>query len=142
MPTYASARPPDSASPDKKSVLVAQVIATRCTARTVTDESMNIPSTSQPAVDLAEFYGHHEHGRTIAVHSLAVLPAYQGQGLGKTIIKAYMQRMNGSGIADRIALLAHDQLVGFYEGVGFKSKGTSEVKFGGGGWTDMVNIPT
>ena len=46
--------------------------------------------------------------------------------------------METSGIADRIALLAHDPLVKMYEGLGFESRGKSNVKFGGGGWNDLV----
>lgn len=52
--------------------------------------------------------GHHEDGRTICIHSLGVLPAYQGSGIGRTIMMAYMQQMNGAGIADRLALIAHE----------------------------------
>lgn len=52
--------------------------------------------------------GHHEEGRTICVHSLAVLPAFQKSGIGRTLMMAYMQQMNGAGIADRLALVAHE----------------------------------
>ena len=82
--------------------------------------------------------GHQEHGRTVAIHSLGVLPAYQRRGLAKTIVKSYEQRMETSGIADRISLLAHEHLVRMYEGMGFKDKGKSSVKFGGGGWINLV----
>lgn len=51
--------------------------------------------------------GHHEDGRTISIHSLGVLPSYQGAGIGRTIMMAYMQQMNCAGIADRLALIAH-----------------------------------
>ena len=51
-----------------------------------------------------------------------------------------MQRMETSGIGDRLALLAHNHLVSFYENVGFRNAGKSEAKFGGGGWNDMVSI--
>jgi ribosomal protein S18 acetylase RimI-like enzyme len=52
--------------------------------------------------------GHHEDGRTICIHSLGVLPQYQRSGLGRTLLMAYMQQMNGAGIADRLALIAHE----------------------------------
>lgn len=139
-PTYPSARAPDSVSPNRKGVLIAQVIATKCTSHFVTDESMDLPEASQSGPAFADTRGHHENGRTVAVHSLAVLPAYQGRGLGKTVMKSYIQRMETSGIADRMSLLAHDGLITFYEGLGFENRGTSEVKFGGGGWTNMVNF--
>lgn len=139
-PTYSSARAPDSTSPNRKGVLIAQVIATKCTSDFVTDASMDMPETSQSGPAFADTRGHHENGRTVAVHSLAVLPAYQGRGLGKTVMKSYMQRMETSGIADRMSLLAHDGLIPFYEGLGFENRGTSEVTFGGGGWTNMVKF--
>ena len=47
--------------------------------------------------------------------------------------------METSGIADRIALLAHDHLVDMYEGMGFDSAGKSNVRFAGGGWNDLVS---
>ena len=74
------------------------------------------------------------------MHSLAVLPAYQGMGLGKTIMKAYVQRMESSGIANRCALLAHDPMVQFYKPLGFVNRGESKCCFGGGGWKDMVSL--
>jgi len=51
---------------------------------------------------------------------------------------AYMQQMNGAGIADRLALIAHDHRVSWYEKLGFINKGPSKAQFGGGGWYDMV----
>ncbi|KAL8841841.1 MAG: hypothetical protein Q9205_005440 [Flavoplaca limonia] len=137
LPTYAHSRPPDSASPTKKSTLVAQVIATKCASTTVTDESMEYPADWRNGTSLSERQGHQENGRTIAVHSLAALPEFKGRGLGKIIMKAYLQRMETSGIADRIALLAHDHLIPYYESLGFVDIGKSKVQFGGGEWVNM-----
>lgn len=125
LPTYASARPPNSAFPSRKGVLIAHVIATKRESPVVTDNAMNVG-------------GHQEHGRTIAIHSLAVLPQYQRRNLGKTLLKAYTQRMESAGIADRIALLAHPHLSKFYEEQGFSNKGESKCKSHGGGWHDLV----
>ena len=50
--------------------------------------------------------GHISQGRTIIIWSLAISPSHQGKGLGKVLLKSYQQRMETSGIADRIALLA------------------------------------
>lgn len=52
--------------------------------------------------------GHQEGGRTIVLHSVAILPGFQGRGIGQTLTKAYVQQMTGAGIADRMALIAHD----------------------------------
>ncbi len=48
--------------------------------------------------------------------------------------------METSGVADRIALLAHEHLVRMYERMGFVDKGRSPVTFGGGGWTSLVSL--
>ncbi len=55
-------------------------------------------------------------------------------------MKSYEQRMETSGVADRIALLAHEHLVRMYERMGFVDKGRSPVTFGGGGWTSLVSL--
>lgn len=88
------------------SVLLAQIVASKSDGDVVTDDAMAYPqdwkkSTSSPL-------GHQEEGRTICLHSFGVLPAYQARGLGRVLLTAYLQQMNGAGIADRIALIAHD----------------------------------
>ena len=116
------------------------IIATKTLAPAVTDESMDIPPhrASNPSHKDEDPRGHRERGQTIALHSLAVLPGFQKRGLAKVLMRAYEQRMEGSGVAERIALLAHDHLVGMYEGMGFENRGISGVVFGGGGWNDLV----
>lgn len=117
------------------------IIATKIVHSSVTDESMDLPSSWQKSlVNDKISHGHQENGRTIAVHSFGVLPPYQGKGLAKMLMKSYEQRMETSGIADRIALLAHDHLLGMYEGMGYENRGESDVKFGGGGWNNLVTI--
>ena len=81
--------------------------------------------------------GHQEQGRTIVVHSLAVLPEFQKRGFGKIVLNSYLQRMESAGIADRVSLIAHDELIEYYRQLGFLNKGKSQVKFGAGGWNDM-----
>ena len=136
--TYPFARAPDSTNPAKRGVLIAHVIATKSTALSVTDSSMDIPPNWKKNLSSSETRGHQEHGRTLAIHSLATLPRFQNRGFGKTVMKSYIQRMETSGLADRIALLAHDHLVKYYEALGFRNRGKSEAKFGGGEWNDMV----
>ena len=181
---YEAARAPDSSSSKHKTVLLAHVIATLTTSESVTDASMDFPSTfpSHPKYNKAstregastgdaptsdgnpppvpsknpptppaksglprsdqhsEAPGHHPAGRTIAIHSVAVLPPYQGLGLGKIIMKAYLQRMEGSGIADRAVLIAHPEKVGWYVATfGFQDKGDSKVQHAGGNWKQLVS---
>lgn len=99
---------------------------------------MDFPPDWESGISASETRGHREGGRTIAVHSVAILPTYQGRGFGVTLCKAYTQRMETAGISDRIALLAHDHLLEFYQKSGYQHKGKSDTKFGGGGWNDMA----
>jgi hypothetical protein len=55
-------------------------------------------------------------------------------------MRSYIQRMEDAGTADRLALLAHDHLVGYYEKLGFTNRGESKATFGGGGWYDLVSL--
>ena len=93
---------------------------------------------SLPTKDEPEPKGHQETGATICVHSLAVLKEHQRKGLGSILMKAYIQRIKDSKIAERVALLAHDPLIKFYVGMGFENMGDSQATFGGGGWNNLV----
>ena len=123
-----------SGAPERKSVLLGHIVATKTTNPTVTDDDMDIPKPDSPDPKL----GHKEEGRTVCVHSLAVLPGYQGRGLGKTLMKAFLQRIESHGVADRVALIARESIIPYYEKLGFVNKGKSEVQFAGGGWYDLV----
>ena len=136
VPTYTHASPADSYEADNKQTLIGMIVATKTSSTVITDDAMeNPPNPREPG----DKRGHHEGGRTICIHSFGILPAYQGRGLGRVLLKSYQQRMEGSGIADRIALLSHDNLVNMYTNMGFSKKGQSDAKFGGGGWTDLVS---
>lgn len=126
--------------------LIAHVIATRTSSPRVTEESMMIPDDWQtrkrslPEPGEKNYIGHEDQGSTIALHSLAVKADHQKKRVGSTLMKSYIQRMKDAQIADRIALLAHDHMVPFYEALGFENCGKSACTFGGGGWFDMVSF--
>ncbi len=90
------------------SVLLGHVVATKTDDLTASDDSMGYPEDWESPKPASSQLGHHEAGRTIVLHSVAILPAFQGRGLGRILMMAYMQQMNGAGIADRLALIAHD----------------------------------
>lgn len=139
------------------SVLIGHVIAAKTTSSVVTDDAMDFPKEWASPTSPPSALGHQEHGRTIALHSVAILPEYQGRGLGRVLLLSYMQNMNGAGIADRLALIAHDvrlrqsrftstpptdnlqHKVAWYEKLGWTHKGQSQAQFGGGGWFDLVS---
>lgn len=142
IPTAATANPVYTGAPARKAVLLGHLIGTKTTNPTVTDHDMALPDptrTSSRSNDSeSPRVGHKEDGRTICIHSLAILPEYQRRGLGGTLLEAYLQRMENQGVADRAALIAHEEMIPFYERYGFVNHGQSQCQFGGGGWFDMV----
>ncbi|KAE8419047.1 hypothetical protein BDV36DRAFT_252322 [Aspergillus pseudocaelatus] len=96
-------------------------------------------SPHDPVIVDGEVIGDDPRGTNIAVHSVAVLPAYQGTGVGKCLVKAYVEYIRNAGIeADQIMLICHDYLIRFYESAGFVNRGPSPCQFAGGGWFDMA----
>ena len=84
--------------------------------------------------------GHQDVGGTICIHSLAVLPQYQSMGIGSVLLRSYLQRIKDAKIADRLALLAHDEIKKFYGRFGFDDMGPSQATFAGGNWNNMVSF--
>lgn len=118
----------------RKHVLIAHAIGTLSSSPTVTDDAMTLPTPESPA------HIGHEHGApTICLHSLAVLPVYQSQGFGRTLLKAYVQRLRDAHTYKSMALLADGEHVPFYLREGFRNAGKSKATFGGTEWTDMVS---
>lgn len=95
------------------SVLLGHIVAAKTHDLLATDESMDYPKDWDSPHPTPSKLGHQEGGRTIVLHSVAILPDFQGRGLGRVLMMAYMQQMNGAGIADRLALIAHDVSVIF-----------------------------
>ncbi|KAJ5319935.1 hypothetical protein PENANT_c040G06120 [Penicillium antarcticum] len=127
--------------PKPRPTLVGHIIATRTSEPLVTDSSMRLPANWQNerwSFENDQAVGHEEGGSTIAIHSLAVEPEHQGKQVGSTLMKSYIHRIREAQIADRIAIIAHDHLVPFYESFGFESRGPSKCQFGGGGWVDLI----
>jgi GNAT superfamily N-acetyltransferase len=128
----------DAHDSDRKRVLLAHIIATQFTSPVVTDPSMDYPKDWREKRQVTGPTGHCEDGETICLHSLAVHPEFQGKGLGKVLLRGWVQRVKDAGIAKRIALICHDKYVPFYAKAGFKKLGESKCQYGGGGWFDMV----
>lgn len=132
--TAHAAQPVESSDAQRKAVLLGHIVSTMSISPTVTDNDMAYPTPGNPDPAL----GHKEMGRTVCLHSLAVLPSVQKLKLGSLLMQAYIARLESLAVADRLALIAHDHLIGYYERFGFKSLGPSQAQFGGGGWYDMV----
>jgi hypothetical protein len=86
-----------------------------------------------------ELIGNHKYGDSVAIHSVAISPEYQGKKVGRALVRAYLEHLGrGCFGASKVVLIAHDYLVKFYESVGFKNQGKSQSNFAGGVWFDMV----
>ncbi|KAK4126326.1 acyl-CoA N-acyltransferase [Parathielavia appendiculata] len=140
--TLPTAKPVETGRADGAvSVLLAHILSTRCRGDVVTDADMAYPKDWHTRGGrAAEDAGHQEDGRTVGLHSLAVLPRLHRCGIGQMIVRAFLDQMKNSGLVDRVALLCQDHLVSYYERSGFKHLGESKAQFGGGGWHDMVGI--
>lgn len=137
--TYVTGRPVESSRKNGAiSVLIGHVVATKTNDKTASDDSMSVPENWKSPNPKPTNLGHQEAGRTIVLHSVAILPFFQKRGLGRVLMMAYRQQMNGAGIADRLVLIAHDYMVPWYEKLGFVKLGPSKTQFGSGGWFDMI----
>ncbi|EFQ27629.1 acetyltransferase [Colletotrichum graminicola M1.001] len=123
-----------------KMVMLGHIVATLGNGPVVTDEDMACPDNwRDQKASKDSGLGHKVTGRTVCIHSFAVIPKLQNCGLGRLLMKAYLQQINESGVADRIALTCQNWLVSYFERFGFKSLGHSKTSsFGGGGWHDMI----
>ncbi|KAI0020571.1 acyl-CoA N-acyltransferase [Xylariomycetidae sp. FL0641] len=145
------------------SVLLAHAVATRCAGPAVADSDMDYPrgfrrkkkggggggggSNAMEEEEEEEeegddddddgSKGHQPTGRTLALHSLAVDPRLHGRGLGKLLVKAYLQQVKNAALADRVSLICQEYLVNYYKRFGFTHLGPSAASFAGGGWHDM-----
>jgi GNAT superfamily N-acetyltransferase len=82
--------------------LLAMIHGTRTSATYASDGAMEIG-------------GHEPEGSTVGLHTLCVHPGWRAKGLGTLILKEYVKRMESENGVKRVALIAHDELVPFYE---------------------------
>lgn len=107
--TLASARPVETHRPDGAvSLLVGHIVSTMCHDEVITDADMAHPEDWASRCGKPAGVGRQPPSRTVALHSLAVSPKLQGCGLGQMLVKAYLQQIKSSGLADRVALLCQD----------------------------------
>ncbi|KAF4566296.1 hypothetical protein EYR36_011713 [Pleurotus pulmonarius] len=110
--------------------LIGYVCSTLSPATTLTHESMSthVPGSS-----------------SICIHSICVAKEHTKQGVGSKLLKEYVSRLqvaakDPSTSYDRILLIVHEELRGFYEKAGFEWVGESSVKHGSRPWFEMRKI--
>ena len=82
--------------------LLAMIHGTRTSSPVTSDQSMTIGS-FEP------------NGATVALHSLCVHPGWRARGLGTRVLREYLGRVGNEEGVERVALIAHDELVPFYQ---------------------------
>jgi ribosomal protein S18 acetylase RimI-like enzyme len=85
---------------------------------------------------LKSMIGHDPTGANVVIFSVAVLPAWQGHGLAKRLIGAIVSQARGQR-KRAVLLLCKRELIGFYERLGFVSRGPSNSSHGGFAWYQM-----
>ncbi|KAJ4324244.1 hypothetical protein N0V84_003947 [Fusarium piperis] len=138
--TLQHSRPVESGRYDHaKHVMFVHILATLGTHPVVTDADMAMPENwRDPSACQGSPLGHQSTGRTICLHSFVVCPEVQGVGIGKTAMTSYLQLMNESGMADRVALICQPYAIPFYKCFGFRDIGLSTEALAGQGWHAMV----
>ena len=103
--------------------IVSYVCGTLTMADALTHESM---TTHEPA------------GSTLCVHSVVVEGARRRKQIGTRTLRAYVRVVcERAPNVEKIVLLCKRELVGFYEGCGFKMVGPSDVEHGADQWYEM-----
>lgn len=125
----------DDELPIKSSVvkenLIGQIIATKIHSNRITSSSMDLPTENDPSS------GHIEHSRVIGIHGLVIHPDWQGKNLGTLLMHDYIQKLSNQDLGGKVAIIAHKELIPFYEKIGFNNNGISECKFADETWYDL-----
>ena len=76
-------------------------------------------------------------GRNVILLSLEVAPEYRGQGVAGRLMYALAERAKLGG-KRKLILTCHEELISFYEGMGFAHNGRADSSWGGAEWQEMV----
>lgn len=114
-----------------KETLIGHIIATKIASTKITEASMDIPTDSNKDA------GHIEHSRTIGIHGLVIDPEWRGKNLGTLLMHDYIQKLLNQDLGSKVSIIAHKELIPFYEKIGFTNHGVSECKFADTTWYDL-----
>lgn len=115
-----------------KETLIGHIIATKIHTDRITDASMELPSKEDPTK------GHIEQSRFIGIHGLVIDPAWHKKNLGTLLMHDYIQKLSNQDLGSKVVIIAHKQLIPFYEKIGFLNHGESKCKFAGEVWYDLT----
>ncbi|KAI5954266.1 hypothetical protein KGF54_002041 [Candida jiufengensis] len=107
-----------------KETLIGHIIATKIPGEKITEESMELGT-------------HTEKSRHIGIHSVVIDPTWRGKNLGPLLLHDYIQKLSNQDVGDQVVIIAHKELIPFYEKIGFNDNGESRCKFADTTWYDL-----
>ena len=129
---------PEAKSTIVKERLIGHVIGTKVDGDFITEESMGRPTAELGSKSpQGVLYGHVESSLTVGIHSIVVHPEYQKKNLATLLLHDYIQKLSNQYVGDKIAIIAKENLLPFYNRVGFITKGKSKCNHGGEEWYDL-----
>lgn len=114
-----------------KEVLIGHITATKTPTEKLTKAAMKLPN------DQEKNSGHVEFARSIAIHGLVIDPEWRGKNLGTLLMHDYIQKLSNQDLGSKVILVAHKELIPFYEKIGFELHGPSDIKHGSETWYDL-----
>ncbi|KAJ1955401.1 hypothetical protein EC988_001902 [Linderina pennispora] len=105
--------------------IVGYIMSTRSSLPLVTHEAME---RSDPK------------GQTVCIHSVCTRQDWQHKGLATQLLLKYTELARELGNVSRLAMMSRENLVGFYERVGYKCLGPSDVQHGEEKWYDCIIV--
>jgi ribosomal protein S18 acetylase RimI-like enzyme len=86
--------------------------------------------------ELKKMVGHDTDGQNLVVFSLVVLPEYQKQGIARQLMLRFIEEADRLG-KKKILLMCKNNLIEYYERMGFSHIGLSSSTHGGAEWHEM-----
>jgi ribosomal protein S18 acetylase RimI-like enzyme len=86
--------------------------------------------------ELKKLIGHDADGRNLVVFSLAVHPKYQKHGIAKRLMLRFFEDAKKLE-KEKVLLLCKQELIGYYQRLGFVYLGESKSLHGGSVWHEM-----
>lgn len=120
--------------------LIGHILGTKIYGDFITEEAMEIPKLNSKGTIINESErkkGHVESSLTIGIHSIVVHPNYQKKNLATLLLHDYIQKLSNQQVGDKIAIIAKENLLPFYNRIGFITKGVSKCQHGGEEWYDL-----
>lgn len=75
--------------------------------------------------------------RNVLIHGVCVTPEARNRGIASALLTEYQRRLAAAGSYERVLLISHEEMAGFYERIGFKSRGLSSIAFAGVPWFEL-----